>query len=248
MSARDLHRREDAEVLKNLGPSYRALVLGATGALGAAFVEALQADPSCEAVVVLSRSSEPAFRLEDEASMAAAAAVLAAEYQGRFHLIIDATGALTIDGQGPEKHLGALNARQLMRSFEINTIGPALLIKHFLPLLSTEQRSIYAKLSARVGSISDNRKGGWYGYRAAKAGLNMVLQTAAVEAARKRPQLVMAAMQPGTVASNLSAPFVPVEECLTPAQSVSGLLRALDALPAQGVAHFVDYKGATIPW
>ena len=219
-------------------------MLGASGALGHAFVEALQADVACAEVVGLSRSSQPAFRLEDEASIAAAASTL----HGPFHLIIDATGALTIDGQGPEKHLGALNATQLARSFEVNTIGPALLLKHFLPLLATEQRSIYAKLSARVGSISDNRKGGWYGYRAAKAALNMVLQTTAIEAARKRPHIVVAAMQPGTVASSLSAPFVPAKDCLTSEQSVVGLLSALDDLPAQTGAHFVDYQGAAIPW
>lgn len=248
MFAGHFDRREDADVLNSLGTSYRALVLGASGALGSAFVEALHADTACSHVVGLSRSSEPAFRLEDEASMAAAAAALLAESQGPFHLMIDATGALVIDGQGPEKHLGALNATQLARAFEVNTIGPALLFKHFVPLLATEQRSIYAKLSARVGSISDNHKGGWYGYRAAKAALNMVLQTAAIEAARKRPQLVVAAMQPGTVASNLSAPFVPAKDCLTPAQSVAGLLGALDGLPAQAAAHFVDYKGEAIPW
>ena len=248
MLAGHFHGREDAEVLKSLGSAYRALVLGASGALGHAFVEAMQADTACVEVVGLSRSTQPAFRLEDEASMAAAVAALAAQTPGPYHLIIDATGALTLDGQGPEKHMGALNAKQLARAFEINTIGPALLIKHFLPLLATEQRVIYAKLSARVGSISDNRKGGWYGYRAAKAALNMVLQTAAIEAARKRPQLVVAAMQPGTVASNLSAPFVPAQECLTPAQSVAGLLSALDDLPAQTAAHFVDYTGAAIPW
>jgi NAD(P)-dependent dehydrogenase (short-subunit alcohol dehydrogenase family) len=239
-----IDRREDAEVLKSLGTSYRALVLGASGALGSAFVEALQADAACSQVVGLSRNSQPAFHLEDEVSMAAAAASL----HGPFHLIIDATGALTIDGQGPEKHMGALNAAQLARAYEVNTIGPALLLKHFVLLLAIEQRSIYAKLSARVGSIRDNGKGGWYGYRAAKAALNMVLQTAAIEAARKRPQLVVAAMQPGTVASNLSAPFVPAQDCLTPAQSVAGLLSALDDLPAKAAAHFVDYKGATIPW
>jgi len=243
-----IDRREDADVLNSLGTSYRALVLGASGALGAAFVEALQADLACSHVVGLSRNLEPAFHLEDEASMAAAAAAVVAQSQGPFHLIIDATGALVIDGQGPEKHLGALNATQLARAFEVNTIGPALLLKHFVPLLATEQRSIYAKLSARVGSISDNHKGGWYGYRAAKAALNMVLQTAAIEAARKRSQLVVAAMQPGTVASNLSAPFVPAKDCLSAAQSVAGLLSALDALPAQAAAHFVDYKGAAIPW
>ena len=238
------HWREDADVLKSLGTAYQALVFGASGALGRAFVEVLQADTECAGVLGLSRSSDPSFRLEDEASIAAAASTL----HGPFHLIIDATGALTIDGQGPEKHLGALNATQLTRAFEVNTIGPALLLKHFVPLLATEQRCIYAKLSARVGSISDNRKGGWYGYRAAKAALNMVLQTAAIEAARKRPQLVVAAMQPGTVASSLSAPFVPAQDCLTPAQSVAGLLSALDHLPAQAGAHFVDYQGATIPW
>jgi NAD(P)-dependent dehydrogenase (short-subunit alcohol dehydrogenase family) len=232
-----IHWREDAEVLKSLGTSYRALVLGASGALGSAFVQALQADTACAQVVGLSRNSQPAFRLEDEASMVAAAAALVAEAQGPFHLIIDATGALTIDGQGPEKHMGALNAVQLARAFEVNTIGPALLLKHFVPLLATEQRS-----------ISDNRKGGWYGYRAAKAALNMVLQTAAIEAARKRPQLVVAAMQPGTVASSLSAPFVPAKDCLTPAQSAAGLLSALDALPPQAAAHFVDYKAEAIAW
>jgi NAD(P)-dependent dehydrogenase (short-subunit alcohol dehydrogenase family) len=220
------------------------LVLGASGALGRAFVQALQADRACAQVVGLSRSSQPAFRLEDEASMTTAAAAL----HSPFHIIIDATGALTIDGQGPEKHMGALNAAQLARAFEINTIGPALLLKHFVPLLATEQRTIYAKLSARVGSISDNRKGGWYGYRAAKAALNMVLQTAAIEAARKRPQLVVAAMQPGTVTSSLSAPFVAAQDGLAPAKSVAGLLSALDDLPAQAAAHFVDYKGAAITW
>ena len=111
--------REDFEVLKSLGTSYRALVLGASGALGHVFVEALQTDAACAEVVGLSRSSQPAFRLEDEASIAAAAASL----QGPFHLIIDATGALTIDGQGPEKHMGALNAAQLARAFEVNTIA-----------------------------------------------------------------------------------------------------------------------------
>jgi NAD(P)-dependent dehydrogenase (short-subunit alcohol dehydrogenase family) len=246
--ARDINWRENADILKNLGTSYRALVLGASGALGHAFVDALQADAACAGVVGLSRSSQPVFVLEDETSMAGAAAALVAAAQGPFHIIIDATGALTIDGKGPEKHLGALNATHLARAFEVNTIGPALLLKHFLPLLASDQRSIYAKLSARVGSISDNHKGGWYGYRAAKAALNMVLQTAAIEAARKRPHLVVAAMQPGTVASELSAPFVPAKDCLTPAQSVAGLLGALDALPAQAGAHFVDHKGAPIPW
>jgi hypothetical protein len=104
-----------------------------------------------------------------------------------FKWIIDATGALTIDDQGPEKRLDALNAKQLLRQFEVNAVGPALLMKHFFPFAFTQEMACYATLSARVGSIEDNYKGGWYGYRAAKAARNMLLQTAAIEAVRKRP-------------------------------------------------------------
>lgn len=244
MFARYLDGREDVKVLKTLGSSYRALVLGASGALGGAFVNALQADGCCTEVVGLSRSTTPSFNLEDEESIRLAATSL----QGSFQLIVDATGALTLDGRGPEKQMGAINSSQMLRAFEINTVGPALLLKYFAPLLDAEKRCIYAKLSARVGSISDNKKGGWYGYRAAKAALNMVLQTAAIECARKRPNLVMVAMQPGTVASALSSPFVAAQDCLRPEESVQGLLNAIDQLPAQAAAHFVDYKGAAIDW
>ena len=232
--------------MHSLGHSFRALVIGSSGGIGAAFVRALQATPQCQEVMMLSRHTQPAFALEDEASMAHAAGVLQAS--GAFQLIVDATGVLSVDGRSPEKNLSALNAEALMRSYQLNAVGPALLIKHFVPLLSVGQRVVYAKLSARVGSISDNHKGGWYGYRAAKAGLNMLLQTAAIECARKRPALVMAALQPGTVASPLSQAFVAAADAITPDASVAGLLQALDALPAQASAHFVDYRGAPIAW
>mgnify|MGYP000520618783 CR=1 FL=1 len=232
--------------MQSLGHSFRALVIGSSGAIGSAFVRALQAMPNCQEVMCLSRHTQPAFALDDEASMAQAASVLQAT--GAFDLIVDATGVLTLDEHKPEKNLNALNAEALMRSYQLNAVGPALLIKHFVPLLRMGQRVVYAKLSARVGSISDNHKGGWYGYRAAKAGLNMLLQTAAIEAARKRPALVMAALQPGTVASALSQPFVAATDAITPDVSVAGMLQALDALPAQARAHFVDYRGQPIAW
>lgn len=200
-------------------------------------------------MVTISRATHPQFALESEAGIEQTARAVAE--QGPFALIIDATGALTIDGNGPEKHLGALNAERLARAFEVNTIGPALLIKHFSPLLAKE-RSIFAKLSARVGSISDNHKGGWYGYRAAKAALNMVLQTAAIEMSRKRPDGIVAAMQPGTVQSPLSAPFSRGHDTVTPKESAAGLLAALDHLQnppgSPPGAHFIDYKGQSIPW
>lgn len=225
---------------------YNALVVGASGAIGGAFVEAFQSDAHCVHVATVSRTHTPGFDLLREESIAAQAGALKAH--APFHVIIDATGALTIDGVGPEKALSQLNAAALMRQFQTNTIGPALLMRHFAPLLATGP-AIYAKLSARVGSISDNKKGGWYGYRASKAALNMVLQTAAIELQRKRPELRVVALQPGTVKSGLSAPFVPsAPYLLAPSDSVSGLLAALKGLDAKAGAHYIDYQGAEIAW
>jgi NAD(P)-dependent dehydrogenase (short-subunit alcohol dehydrogenase family) len=173
---------------------------------------------------------------------------ISSQGSGLFHWIIDATGALTIDGVGPEKRIDALNAQHLLKQFEINAVGPALLMKHFSPLLATNERAVYATLSARVGSIQDNHKGGWYGYRAAKAARNMLLQTAAIELARKRPLAVFAALQPGTVESRLSSLFVPVNQAMAPDLAVSKLMAVLKGLPANGRAHFVDHAGQEIPW
>ena len=134
-----------------------------------------------------------------------------------------------------------------LAALQLNAVGPGLLLKHFVPLLVIEHRSIYAKLSARVGSISDNHKGGWYGYRASKAALNMLLQTAAIELARRRPLAVVAALQPGTVRSALSRPFVG-DQADAPEDAAQRLLAVLDTLPPQAGAHFVDHRGAPIPW
>jgi len=232
--------------------TYQALVLGASGAIGSAFLKHFDNDPACHWVLGLSRQSELKFSLENEDSMQHCAAALR-DPAGPFGVcefkwIIDATGALTIDGQGPEKRLGALNSKQLLRQFEVNAVGPALLMKHFTPLLSAQQPSCYATLSARVGSIQDNHKGGWYGYRAAKAARNMLLQSTAIEVARKNPMAVFAALQPGTVQSKLSAQFVAAEDAMTPEDSVAKLMQTLAALKPTGRAQFVDHAGTEIPW
>ena len=232
--------------MNRLPEAYRAVVLGASGAIGSALVAALQADARCTQVLAYSRSSDPGFELEDEARIAACAAHAASH--GPLHLVLDATGALYIDGQGPEKRLAALDPQRLARAFAVNAIGPALLLKHFVPLLATDAPVVFATLSARVGSIEDNCSGGWYGYRASKAALNMLLQTTAIEAARTRPLAVFAALQPGTVASKLSGPFVAAADALTPAASATGMLAALDKLQPTGRAQFVDYRGGMIPW
>ncbi len=226
--------------------NYRALVIGASGALGQAFVAALQGDTHCLHVEMVSRAHSNGFDLLDAHSLAAQAAASAG--RGPYHLIVDATGALTIDGVGPEKSLAAVQPEVLAKSFQLNAIGPLLVLRHFARLLAPGP-SIYAKLSARVGSISDNHKGGWYGYRASKAALNMFLQTAAIELQRKQPELRVVALQPGTVRSNLSQPFsAGVAKLLEPADSVAGMLTTLRGLQARSGAHYVDYQGQEIPW
>lgn len=207
---------------------YKALVIGASGAIGRSFTSALRQDLRCVHLGAVSRANSSGFDLLDEHSVAAQAAACAGA--GPYHLIVDATGALTIDGVGPEKSLAALQPEHLAKSFQLNAIGPVMVLRHFAPLIAPGA-SIYAKLSARVGSIADNHKGGWYGYRASKAALNMLLQTAAIELQRKNAQLRVVALQPGTVRSDLSRPFSGgVDKLLEPAESVAGMLAALRGL------------------
>ncbi len=231
--------------MNHLPQGYRALVIGASGALGAAFVRQLQSDARCAQVVAVSRQSQPGLNLLREDMIASCAQALAA--QAPFHLVVDATGALSMNARGPEKRLDELDGAQLLDLLHLNSVGPVLLLKHFTPLLATGQRVIWAKLSARVGSIEDNRKGGWYSYRAAKAALNMLLQTAAIEMARRRPLGVVAALQPGTVRSALSQPFVG-DDAMEPDESAKRLLAVLDGLQPTGRAQFVDHLGRSIPW
>lgn len=225
---------------------YKALVVGSTGAIGGAFVQHLQTDPHCMEVKGISREHPSGFDLEDCSSFERLAQALAPD--APFDLVIDATGALDIDGMGPEKSLAALDREHLLQSFSVNAVGPILLMRQLVGLMSTGD-SVYAKLSARVGSIADNRKGGWYGYRASKAALNMFLQTAAVEVQRKRPSLRVVAMQPGTVRSRLSAPYTSgLSQVLEPQAAVEAMMNVLSQLPLQTGAKFLDYKGQAIAW
>ena len=231
--------------MNSLPDGYSALIFGDTGALGQAFVHALRSDARCASVTGFSRSGTPGLVLEDSQSLQACADSVAND--APFHLVIDATGALIIDDIGPEKRLDDLDARHLQRAMQVNAIGPTMLLTYFSPLLATDDRVIWAKLSARVGSIEDNRKGGWYGYRASKAALNMFLQTSAIEIARRRPKAVIAALQPGTVRSRLSRPFIG-DEGDDPEVAARRLLQVIDHLQPTGRAHFVDHAGQIIPW
>lgn len=236
----------ESQILPSLGRGYHALVLGASGGIGSAFLSAFEDDPACVRATGLSRRAD-GFDVTDEASVLDAAKRLDGEGI-RFDVIVCATGALTIDGIGPEKSIRAIEADAMAAQFALNAIGPALVLKHFSGLLHRDRRSLMAFLSARVGSIGDNRLGGWISYRAAKAALNQIVRTASIEIARTRPQAVVAALHPGTVATALSDRFSPGHERFTPDDSVRRLLAVLDALEPAQTGGFHAYDGQAIPW
>ena len=234
--------------MTSLNEGYRALIIGASGGIGAALVTDLLGDPRCGSVISLSRRDDPGFDLLDEASVEAAALRLKQAY-GEFELIFDATGALEIDGKGPEKTIRAIDPTAMAAQFAVNAIGPALLIKHFCPLLSKNRRSLFVTLSARVGSIGDNRLGGWISYRAAKAALNQIVRTAALEVSRSHPKSLLVALHPGTVETRLGAEYgKEAATVFTPMQSVVKMLAALNGLQDADTGGFFAYDGSTIEW
>lgn len=232
-------------MLLSFPDNFRACVIGASGAIGAAFVTQLQDDPRCHSVVALHRNSSPSIDLTDEKSIAVAAQVV--QEMGPFHLIIHAAGILHSKDFMPEKKLGDLHFSQIQATFMVNTFGPAIVLRHFSKLLD-KQRGVLALLSAKVGSIEDNRLGGWYSYRASKAALNMLIKTAAIELKRSQPNSVIVALHPGTVNSDLSQPFRGAEIGRPATQAASEMLQVLDSLRVDDSASFVAYSGERLPW
>lgn len=219
----------------------RALIIGDSGGIGAAIKAALIGRG--DEVHGLSRRRD-GLDVTDEPSVARATAAL----DGAFDLVIDATGALEIDGRGPEKTIAALDPAVMAAQFAVNAIGPALLLKHLHPRLARDGRAVFATLSARVGSIGDNRLGGWISYRAAKAALNQIVRTAAVEVARKRPEALVVALHPGTVRTPLTERYVGDHPAVEPAAAAGNLLSVIDGLGPTDTGGFFAWDGARIPW
>ena len=231
----------------------RALIVGASGGLGAAFVALLAGDNRFSDIIGWSRSTLPAPHEKvsttpvdvcDEATIEAAAQRL-----GEVDLVIIATGLLHDGDLKPEKTWRSLDPSMMRRVFEINTIGPALVAKHVLPLLPRDRRAVFAALSARVGSIGDNRLGGWHSYRASKTALNQLIRCFSIELAAKRPQAICVGLHPGTVDTDLSKPYqpgVPDDKLFAADQAARNLLGVLDSLTPLQSGRVYDWAGVEI--
>ena len=244
--------------LASLPDGYRAAVFGARGGVGAAIVRLLEADPRCAAIHAGARTPPDAasprtrpfaFDLEAETTIRDAAAAMATE--GPLHLIVVATGLLHAEGVRPEKSWRALEPAAMQTLYAVNAVGPALIAKHTLPMLDRTGKAVFAALSARVGSIGDNRLGGWHGYRASKAALNMLMRTFAVELSRSHPEAACIALHPGTVDTPLSRPFqsgVPEGRLFAPDESATRLLGVIDTVTPRHSGRQLAWDGEEIPF
>lgn len=247
-------------MLESFENGLTAAVIGSTGGIGRAFVDHLAGAEHVGKVYALSRSARcPAhpkvaggkIDLADEASIEAAAAAI--KQAGPVDLVLVPVGVLLDEDRGirPEKSWRNLSPDAMRAVFETNTIGPALAMKHFLPLLRRDAKACFAALSARVGSIDDNQIGGWHTYRASKAALNMILRNGAIELSRKAGDALCVGLHPGTVDTALSKPFqrnVPEGKLFTPAYSAERMLTVIDGLSSGDSGHLFAYDGERIPF
>ncbi|MBT8135815.1 MAG: SDR family NAD(P)-dependent oxidoreductase [Gammaproteobacteria bacterium] len=245
-----------SENLTSFAAPATVALFGAGGGIGAEFLRQLHDNPNVGQIYAFNRTPLKAvadrvtaaeFDLRDEATIAAAAETVAPQ---SLDLVIVASGILH-DGERlqPEKSMRDLDAATMQEVFAINTVGPALIARHFLPLLRRDRKAVFAALSARVGSIGDNRLGGWASYRMSKAALNMLLRTLAIEQTRRAADSVVVGLHPGTVASGLSAPFtsrVPEERLFTPRRAAAQLINVIDGLTAADTGYVFAWDGSRI--
>lgn len=253
-------------LIADLQSPARVLVMGATGGIGLALLRQLLAHQGVLQVTAAARHANSSPEL----------AALLQEYPGRLrvavaditdahslqqlasqlgnlplHLAINATGLLHHSGLQPEKNLAAISSANLQQVFAVNAFGPILMAQALLPLMRHREPAIFASLSARVGSIGDNRLGGWYAYRAAKAAQNQLMKTVAIECRRTHPQLSIQLLHPGTVDSELSRPFqraVPSPQLFTPHYAAARLLAVLSTATAANSGRFIAWDGEAIAW
>ncbi|MFD1796779.1 SDR family NAD(P)-dependent oxidoreductase [Paracoccus aurantiacus] len=219
----------------------KALVFGDSGGIGTAIADALRVRGS----EVTGLSRRDGLELTNQQSVAAAADALGDQ---RFDLIFNATGALVIDGRGPEKTIQSADADAMAAQFALNATGVAMLLRYFSPLMRENARAVFASLSARVGSIGDNGFGGWIGYRAAKAAQNQIIRTASIEIGRKQKHHIVVALHPGTVETALTRDYADRYPTIAPEQSAKALLDVIDGLTPRDNGTFRDWKGNPVEW
>lgn len=247
-------------MLNSFDGDSRAAVIGASGGIGRAITAGIVDSGRFARVYALARSTDGDYGSEtvrslhlDYASPATIErAASAVGEEGPLDFVFVATGILH-DGDAvqPEKSMREIERETLERVFAINTFGPVLVARHFLPMMRRKSRSVFAALSARVGSIGDNRLGGWLAYRSSKAALNMALRTLSIEHARRHRDAVVVALHPGTVDTALSQPFtgnVPDGKLFTPAEAATRLLDVVDGLDSDDTGGFFAWDGKPIPW
>jgi NAD(P)-dependent dehydrogenase (short-subunit alcohol dehydrogenase family) len=242
--------------LGSFGSGLNVVVAGASGGIASAFVRDLSEDPSIANLHALSREAPAdlptkatfhSFDLMGEGSMGKVVEVIS--HSGPIHVVIIATGVLHGAAFSPEKSWAAINAESMMEVFRINTIGPALAAKHLLPLMARDRKTCIAALSARVGSISDNRLGGWYSYRASKAALNQIIRCLAIESDRRSNHTICMGLHPGTVDTNISKPFqrsVQGHKLFTPDYAAQKLLNVIDQCGDSYSGRIFSWDGSEI--
>ena len=219
----------------------KTLIIGASGGIGSALKQACKARG--DEVQGLSRS-EDGFDLTDADSVQTGLEHL----KGDYDLIIVASGALEIDGASPEKTIRAVSQKAMMDQFALNAVGPALVLRHAGRLMAKRRRSVFAVLSARVGSIGDNQMGGWISYRSAKAAVNQIVHTAAIELSRSHPSSICVALHPGTVATPFTEKYLARHPAVPPDQAAQNLLGVIDGLTPKQTGQFYDWAGKTVRW
>jgi len=218
----------------------KVLILGASGGIGSALSAAFEARGA--EVDRLSRSVD-GFDVTDAGSVERHLSG-----RGPYDRVIVATGALEIDGAAPEKTIKGLDPQAMMDQFALNAVGPALVLSHAHALLDRDAPGVFAVLSARVGSIGDNRIGGWISYRAAKAAVNQVVRTASIELARTHKQAAVVALHPGTVKTVFTEKYLGRHPAVEPGQAAAELISVMDRLEPEQTGKFFDYSGREVPW
>lgn len=233
--------------LQSIPSGGTAIVFGAKGGIGEAVLAALNSSGRFSFVMGFPTNKDAVLDIADETDIENAAR--AARSNGQIRLVLVATGVLSSRGARAERRLEDISSDAVISAFRVNTLGPLLVAKHFLPLLPRSGKAVFAAISARLGSIGDNRLGGWYSYRASKAALNQAIRTSSIELARRAPDAICLALHPGTVDTRLSRPFSGAQRTtLKPSDSAAMLLSVIDNATARNSGEFLDQSGLKIPW